>query len=75
MYMTTGVEISIINVCILIHEQCFDFFKKFVRDIVYWYILIRFWMELFVSKGLLPVEPAYSLFLVLKILVKKWKNI
>ena len=54
MYMTTGVEISIIHLCILIHEQCFDFF----------------WMELFVSKGLLPVEPAYSLFLVLKILVK-----
>ena len=57
-YVTVEVNISVIHVCILIQELC-CFFLKIVftplicyglSDLVYWYLLVRLWVELFISK-------------------------
>ena len=52
-----------------IQELGFDFVKKPVFTpltcygisvVVYWYVLVRLWVELFVSKGLIQAETAVS---------------
>ena len=61
------VRISMIHVCTLIQELRFDFLKRLVfklrrcyghSAVVYWYLLVRLWVELFVSKGLMQVGTA-----------------
>ena len=61
-----GFDISIIHVCILIQELCFDFFVKillFTRLRCYGfpvvvYCYMRLWMGLFASKDLIQAETA-----------------
>ena len=64
-----GVDISIIHIYILTQELSFDFLRKNVFTpfrfsglsvIVYWHLLVKMWVELFVSKDLGQVETVVS---------------